>query len=98
MCIRDRDNFLLINQLANWLLYIAADEVQFIPRKWEMNKSSSTEKPEKLSIAKTHRAAEKLFLTFEEEPFLPKPANKGKGNLKLKRPHFPVVKKPKKKP
>ena len=59
--VQHLDNFLLVNQLANWLLYIAADEVQFIPRKWVMNKSAPIEKPEKLSIAKTYRSAEKLL-------------------------------------
>lgn len=96
--VQHLDNFFLVNQLANWLLYTAADDVQFIPRKWEMNKSAPIEKTEKLSIAKTHRSAEKLFLTFDEKPFLPKPAKKGKGHIKEKRSHFPVVKKPKKKP
>ncbi len=95
--IQHLDNFLLVNQLANWLLYTAADDVQFIPRKWEMNKSAPIEKTEKLSIAKTHRSAEGLFLTFDKQPFLPKPAKKGKGNIKQERPHFPVVKKPKRK-
>lgn len=96
--VRHLDNFLPINQLANWLLYTAADDVQFVPRKWEMNRSAPIEKQERLSIAKAHRAAEKLFLTFDKEPFLPKPAKKGKGNIKKKRPHYPVVKKPKNKP
>ena len=92
------DTFLLINQLANWLLYTAADDVQFIPRKWEMNKSAPVEKTTKLSIAKTHRSVERLFLTFDKKPFLPKPAKKGKGNIKKKREHYPVVKKRKNKP
>ena len=92
------DNFLLVNQLANWLLYVAADEVDFIPRKWERNKTNPPPKPDKLSIAKTHRSVEALFLTFDEEPFLPKPSKKGKGNIKKERPHFQVVKKVKKKP
>ena len=77
--VQHLDNFFLINQLANWLLYTAADDVQFIPRKWEVNKSAPVEKTEKLSIAKTHRSVERLFLTFDEKPFLPKPAKKGKG-------------------
>ena len=96
--VQHLDNFFLINQLANWLLYTAADDVQFIPRKWEVNKSAPVEKTEKLSIAKTHRSVERLFLTFDKKPFLPKPAKKGKGNIKQKRSHFPVVKKPKNKP
>ena len=92
------DNFLLVNQLANWLLYVAADEVEFIPRKWERNKSKINLTSEKLSIAKTHRATEALFLTFDKTPFLPKPSKKGKGNIKKDRLHYRVVKKTKKKP
>jgi len=92
------DKFLLINQLANWLLYTAAEDVQFIPRKWEINKSTSIKKTTKSSIAKTHRAVEKLFLTFDKRPFLPKPTKKGKGNIKKKRDHYPVVRKNKNKP
>jgi len=96
--VRYLDNFLLVNQLANWLLYVAADEVDFIPKKWEQNKTNPKPKPEKLSIAKTHRSAESLFLSFDKQPFFPKPSKKGKGNIKKERPHFNVVKKTKKKP
>lgn len=96
--VQHLDNFLLVNQLANWLLYVAADEVEFIPRKWEKNKSRSEPKPEKLSISKTYRSTEALFSTFEKEPFLPKPTKKGKGNIKKERPQYKVVKKNKKKP
>lgn len=96
--VQHLDNFLLVNQLANWLLYMAADEVDFIPRKWEKNKSNPPPKPDKLSIAKTHRSVERLFLTFDKEPFLPKPSKKGKGKIKRERPHYKVVKKAKKKP
>jgi len=96
--VQHLDNFLLINQLANWLLYTAADGVDFIPKKWEKNKSNPPPKPDKLSIAKTYRSVERLFLTFDKEPFLPKPSKKGKGNIKKERPRFKVVKKVKKKP
>ena len=96
--VQHLDNFLLVNQLANWLLYTAADEVDFIPRKWEKNKANPPPKPDKLSIAKTHRSVERLFLTFDKEPFLPKPSKKGRGNIKKERPRYKVVKKSKKKP
>jgi len=96
------DNFLLINQLANWLLYVAADEVQFLPRKWEGNKTKAAAakaagKTQTLSIAKTRRSTEKLFLTFDKTPFLPQPSKKGKGKIKEPRPQYKVVKKDKKK-
>ena len=96
--VQHLDNFLLVNQLANWLLYVAADEVDFIPQKWERNKTNPPPKPDKLSIAKTHRSVERLFLTFDKKPFLPKTSKKGKGNIKKERPHFNVVIKAKKKP
>ena len=96
--VQHLDNFLLVNQLANWLLYVAADEVNFIPKKWERNKTNPPPPTDKLSIAKTHRSTERLFLTFDEKPFLPKPSKKGKGNIKKERLHFKVVKKAKKKP
>jgi len=96
--VQHLDNFLLVNQLANWLLYVAADEVEFIPRKWEKNKSNPPPIPDKLSMAKTHRSVERLFLTFDKEPFLPKTSKKGKGNIKKERLHYKVVKKVKKKP
>lgn len=89
--VQHLDNFLLVNQLANWLLYVAADEVAFIPRKWEKNKSNPPPKSDKLSIARTHRSTERLFLTFEKAPFLPKTSKKGKGKLKEKRTHYNVV-------
>jgi len=96
--VQHLDNFLLVNQLANWLLYVAAEEVEFVPRKWEQNKSNPEPRPDKLSISKTYRSTEILFSTFDKEPFLPKPSKKGKGNLKKERPYYRVVKKSKKKP
>jgi len=99
---RHIDNFLLINQLANWLLYVAADEVEFLPRKWERNKTKAAEekaaaKAGKLSISKARRSSEKLFLTFDQTPFFPEPIKKGEGKIKECRPHYKVVKKDKKK-
>lgn len=99
--VQHLDNFLLINQLANWLLYVAADEVAFLPRKWEENKSKATKEKKtattkKTSIAKARRSSEKLFSTFDSTPFLPELIKKGKGKVKEKRPHYFVVKKEKK--
>ena len=96
--VRYLDNFLLINQLSNWLLYVASQEVGFVPRKWEQNKSKRPDASQRLPIAKTRRATETLFLTFDKKPFLPQPSKKGKGNIKKSRPHYPVVKKSRKKP
>ena len=94
--VQHLDNFLLINQLANWLLYVAASEVKFIPKKWEKKAKKQVQDGEKLSIEKTRRAAQTLFLTFDQTPFLPKSTKKGKGRIKRKTKHYPVVKKTKK--
>ncbi|MGB0931845.1 MAG: hypothetical protein ACPGVB_13770, partial [Chitinophagales bacterium] len=94
--VQHLDNFLLVNQLANWLLYVAADEVSFIPKKWEKKAKQTQQKAEKLSIAKTRRAAQALFLTFDSSPFLPKSTKKGNGRIKQKRMRYSVVRKTKK--
>lgn len=91
------DNFLLINQLANHLLFWCKEDVQFIPHKWEKKRAKAEVQTAPLSIAKTYRSTEALFLTFDETPFLPKTSKKGKGNIKKSRTHYEVVKKPKKK-
>ena len=88
-----QQNWLLINQLANWLLYYAADEVEWIPRKWDTKQQSKQVSTDKLSIAKTHKAAQQFFSTFDMAPFQPKSTNKGRGNPKKHRPKFKVVKK-----
>ena len=69
------------------------DEVQFVPRKWEKKSKKTDEKTTKLSIAKTYRSTEALFLTFDETPFLPQSRNKGKGRIKTKTKKYKVVKK-----
>lgn len=86
-------NWLLINQLANWLLYEVSDEVEWIPRKWDTKQQSKPKTTEKLSIAKTHRGAQQFFSTFDLTPFQPKSTNKGKGNPKKHSPKFKVVRK-----
>jgi hypothetical protein len=78
------DNWLLIIQLASWLLYAASDEVHFRPRKWEqyLPKNKGAQNAPRLSITQTRKAAEALFLTFDPDPFKPKKYKKGNGRQK----------------
>jgi hypothetical protein len=78
------DNWLLILQLSSWLLYAASKEAEFIPYKWEkyLPKNKQAANAKRLSIAQTRKAAQRLFLTFEPDPFLPKKCKKGKGRQK----------------
>ena len=76
------DNWLIIVQLAQWLLFTAANEVTHQPKKWQKYADKVDEHKPRLSIAQTRKAAQSLFLTFDPTPFLPKISNKGKGRLK----------------
>jgi hypothetical protein len=93
------DNWIICQILASWLLYAAKDEVSFVPHKWEkyLPKHKQKINKENLSITQVHRAAQKLFLTFEQTPFLPLKSNKGrprtKGEKQTPRNRYPVAKK-----
>jgi hypothetical protein len=73
------DLWLLVIQLAEWLLFVASDELQPEPKKWQKSSEPPTENQRRLTIAQTRKAAQTLFLTFDPTPFLPQIANKGKG-------------------
>lgn len=98
------DNWLLILQLATWLLYALSDQVPFRPRKWEqyLPQNKQTKSAPRLSLAQARKAAEELFLTFEQTPFKPKKSKKGKGRRKgqafIPRKRYKVAKKTSKKP
>ena len=93
------DNWLLILQLTAWLLYAASDEAHFRPRKWEkyLPKNKQAQNAPRLSIAQTRKAAETLFLTFEQDAFKPVKSKKGngrqKGQAQIPRKRYKVVKK-----
>jgi len=97
------DNWLLFNQMASWLLYAAKDEVDFRPRKWRkyLPQNQPQQCKGNLSIAQTRHAAEGLFLTFDQNPFIPPKSKKGrprqKGETQCQRTRFEVVKKTPKK-
>lgn len=95
------DNWLLCNQLTTWLLYTVSDEVSFRPRKWrqylDCAKHAYPLSHTRLSIAQTRQAAQDLFLTFDQNPFIPQKSKKGKprqkGQTQCQRTRYPVVKK-----
>ena len=97
------DNWLLCHQIAAWLLYTAKDEVDFQPRKWR--KYLPQNQPGKcrgqLTIAQTRHAAQDLFLTFDQNPFIPRKSKKGRprkvGETQIQRTRYEVVKKTPKK-
>lgn len=104
--IQHFDNFFFIYQLAVWLLFYSRDEVCFIPRKWRKylpeNKFQGTDKNKILSIAQTRHAAQALFLTFDQTPFIPIKSKKGrprtKGQIQPKRNRYKPRKKNTRKP
>jgi hypothetical protein len=98
------DNWRLISQLALWLLFIAEEDIDNSPKKWQKylpaNKNHTPENRTNLSLAQAYHGAQTLFCRFDQKPFLPKPTNKPHGRktgeIQTKRPRFPIVKKPKK--
>jgi len=93
------DNWLLLQQWAAWLLYVAAGEADFKPRKWRryLNQNKNVGQQSRLSLAQTHKSTQTLFLTFDPEPFKPLKSKKGKprqkGQTQTPRKRHPVVKK-----
>lgn len=78
------DNWLLIVQMASWLLYAASDETHLRLRKWEkyLPENKSAAQAKRLSITQTRKSLQDLFLTFELTPFKPLKCKKGKGRAK----------------
>jgi hypothetical protein len=94
------DLWLLVIQLAEWLLFVASDELQPEPKKGQKSAEPPTENQPRLTIAQTRKAAQTLFLTFDQTPFRPQIANKGNGRKEgmtfPKKATFKPVKKSKK--
>lgn len=77
------DNWLLVVQLSNFLLFLTAQEAQHNCPKWQKYLSNEkTPNAIRLTIAQARKAAQNLFLTFDKKPFLPKKSKKGKGRQK----------------
>jgi len=99
--IEHLDNWLLLNQPVMWLLWSAAKEAAFYPKKWRQYLPENKNVAEQpiLSPTQTRRAAEKHFLTFDLRPFQPQKSKKGrprqKGEKQCQRTQYKVVKKTK---
>ena len=102
------DNWLLVVQLAVWLLFLTAHQAERTCPKWQ--KYLPKEKlainlvtfKARLSIAQARKSANSLFITFAKIPFLPKKSKKGKprekGQYQTKRTKHGIFKKKHKAP
>lgn len=73
------DLWLRVVQLAEWLLYVASEDVVSAPKKWQ---KYGDPKKQCLTIAQTRKGCQSLFLNFDKTPFLPvssQISKKGKG-------------------
>lgn len=93
------ENWVLTAQTAMWLLYEASDEVESVSAKWQKYGEPKIKEGEKRRPSQTKKGAERLFLTFEKESYLPKKCEKGigrrKGAKQAKRVEYKVEKKAK---
>jgi hypothetical protein len=93
------ENWLLTAQTAMWLLYEAADEVEQVSAKWQQYNEPKVKEGGKRTPSQTKKGAERLFLSFEKEPYVPKRCEKGQGRKKgtklAKRKEYEVEKKEK---
>ena len=96
-CVENVENWILVAQTAMWLLYEAADEVENVSAKWQKYGEPKIKAGAKRTPSQTKKGAERLFLSFEKEPYLPKRYQKGrgrrKGEVQVKRVRYEVVKK-----
>jgi len=101
--LKHLDQWLLVQQLAPWLLFFTSTEVGNTPHKWQqyLPKEKNAQDQPRLTIAQTHRAAQAHFLTFDLTPFYPRKSKSGrprqKGETQTPRKRYPVVKKSRKK-
>jgi hypothetical protein len=93
------DNWMLVIQLASWVLYLLSDQVKANPHKWEKY-NLPTQQPQltqRLSMAQTRKAAQNFLLDFSQKPFLPSKSKNGqgrkKGQTQPQRTRFKVVRK-----
>ncbi|NER00929.1 MAG: hypothetical protein F6K30_30270 [Cyanothece sp. SIO2G6] len=93
------DQWLLVQQLATWLLFLTSTEVGNAPKKWQqyLPKEKQAQQQTRRSIAQTRKAAQAHFLTFDLTPFHPQKSKRGKprqeGDTQPKRKRHRVVKK-----
>ena len=93
------ENWVLTAQTAMWLLYEAANEVENVSAKWQKYNEPKIAEGAKRTPSQTKKGAERLFLSFEKEEYLPKRSEKGLGRKKgtklAKRKEYEVEKKEK---
>lgn len=85
--VKHLDTWAKIVAIANWLLFVAADEIQLQLKPWEQylpkNKQAAQQQEKKigpkLSIAQTKKSTGAFFYTFDRKPFAPKSVKNGKG-------------------
>jgi len=100
--IENFDRWLLIYQLAYWLLFVASDEVSYQPVKWRKYKRENKAENRKkhLSPAQTRTGLESLLLKLDAKAFKPRASNKGggreQGSTIPKKKRYKVTKKRKK--
>jgi hypothetical protein len=79
-------NWLIVWQLANWLLLTAQKDCINIVKPWEkylpVNKLCADNISKTLTLAQTRKSVSTLFATFDKTPFLPQKCKKGKGRKK----------------
>jgi len=95
--VQHLDNWILLAQEAMWLLWTASEEVENVCEKWQKYSQPKAEKGGRFTPSQTRKGLERLILTFESEPYLPKKCKKGEGRKKGKRfeprKQYKVVKK-----
>lgn len=101
--VQHLDNWILVLQLAVFLLFLTACDAPHRCSKWQQYVPIEKEPSKvRLTIAQARKSAESLFLTFATSPFLPLKYQKGKprakGQSQSKRRRYEIVKKKKKPP
>jgi hypothetical protein len=95
--VQHLDNWTMLAQEAMWLLWSAAEEVENVCEKWQKYSAPKGEKGGRFTPSQTRKGLERLILTFEKEPYLPKKCKKGfgrkKGSQLEPRKQYKVVKK-----
>ena len=95
--VQHLDNWTVLAQEAMWLLWAASTEVENVCEKWQKYSAPKAEKGGRKTPSQTRKGLERLILTFEKEPYLPKKCKKGvgrkKGEKQEPRKQYKVVKK-----
>lgn len=101
--VQHLDNWMLVVQLAVFLLFLTAQQAQHTCPKWQKYlPKEKAPNATRLTIAQARKAAQNLFLTFDKSPFLPKKSKKGigrqKGETQIAKIRYDIYQKKKKSP